>query len=495
MPASSIHSTAQTIGGFARKIAAMGHPDLKVVLDDHVDHKIYTTLDSISGRIEITAPFNVRFDEIRITFEGIAKTHVEIMSPATSRARTNAVHNFLRLTMPLRDSDYPTPRVAESGRTYKLPFHFVIPEHLLPRSCQHTCVADHVQQAHLQLPPSMGDKEVSGQDDMAPEMAKVQYGVRVRVLSHLDESNEKIVIGEKVRKIHVVPAQAEAPPMVGNEDFKLTKTKMLRKGVFSGKLGKITVSAEQPSALMLPKPSEASTTPATTMAKVKLVFEPHSESSQPPRLGGLTSKLRTSTFFAVKPIDQLLFQGGPHIDFDPFRGVYESNTTINSRCVESVSWVKKTSGLRRKNSASSTSSSDLSDASPSGNDSGIYYTAEILVPITLPSTKKWVPTFHTCVISRVYQLNLSLGVHSMGSGIPSTSITLHLPIQIGANGGDGRRGSLTAAEAAAELADAEEFLRPRYIEVPAPEFVGNSVIHDDLPPSYFATVPARQAVH
>ena len=206
--------------------------------------------------------------------------------------------------------------------------------------------------------------------------------------------------------------------------------------------------------------------------------------------------MKTSTFFSVKPIDRLLYKGGSHIDFDPFRGVYETNMTINSRCVEGVSWVKKASELRRKNSSSSTSSSEFSDSPLSGNDSGIYYTAEILVPITLPSSKKWIPTFHTCVASRVYQLDLSLGVHSMGSGIPSTSITLHLPIQIGACGSGVQRAQLTPAEAAAELADAEEFLRPRYIEAPAPEFVGNSVIHEDLPPSYFvAAAPAGQAVH
>lgn len=472
----------------------MGHPDVKIVLDNHNDQRIYTTLDAISGRVEITAPFTVRFDEIRITFEGIIKTHVEIMSPASTRAKTTAIHNFLRLTMPLRDSDYPTPRVAESGRTYRFPFNFVIPEQLLPRSCQHECVADHVHQAHLQLPPTMGDKEVTGKDDLSPEMTKVQYGVKVRVMSHLDDTNEKMVIAERVKKLHVVPAQAEAPPLVGNDEFTLAKTKTLRKGVFSGKLGKITVSADQTGALMLPSPAESSTTPATTMARVNLRFDPHNGSSLPPRLSGLTTKLKTSTFFAVKPINTLVYHSGPHVDFDPFRGVYETSTTINSRCVENVNWVKET-GLRRKNSASSTDSSDLSDSNqpePTGS-----YTATILVPISLPSSKKWVPTFHTCIASRVYQLDLALGVYTLGSGIPSTSITLHLPVQIGATGSGARRATLTPAEAAAELADAEEFLRPRYIEVPAAELVGNSVIgSSELPPSYeYCPVPATQAVH
>lgn len=47
---------------------------------------------------------------------------------------------------------------------------------------------------------------------------------------------------------------------------------------------------------------------------------------------------------------------------------------------------------------------------------------------------------------------------------------------------------MTAAEAAAELEDADNFLRPRVIEVPREEHIGNSVLatgtSSELPPSY-----------
>lgn len=49
-------------------------------------------------------------------------------------------------------------------------------------------------------------------------------------------------------------------------------------------------------------------------------------------------------------------------------------------------------------------------------------------------------------------------------------------MQIAAKGNNERRATLTAEEAAAELADAEEFLRPRVIEVPRGEWVGGSVL-------------------
>jgi len=76
-----------------------------------------------------------------------------------------------------------------------------------------------------------------------------------------------------------------------------------------------------------------------------------------------------------------------------------------------------------------------------------------------------------------------------GAGVPASSVSLHLPVQVAAKGNQTSRTPLTEAEAAAELADAEVFLRPRMIEVPSQEHIGNSVLATapasrELPPSY-----------
>jgi hypothetical protein len=121
--AASIQSTSGSIATYARKMAQSGRPDMEIVLDNHSEGKIYTTFDSISGKANITAPHNARFDEIRITLEGATKTYVENMSPTSTSSRTTAMHNFLRLVMPVREADYPQPRIAEAGRTYTFPFN------------------------------------------------------------------------------------------------------------------------------------------------------------------------------------------------------------------------------------------------------------------------------------------------------------------------------------------------------------------------------------
>ena len=494
MYAASVQSTTGTLASYARKITQNGRPDMEIILDDHSEEKIYTTLDALSGKVEITAPNSARFDEIQITLEGFVKTYVENLSPHTTRARTTAVHSFLKLTMPIRDADYPQPRIAEAGRTYAFPFNFVVPEQLLPRACSHKCNTEHVHNAHLQLPPSMGDREVSMQDDLAPEMSKVQYVIKVRVVRTKEQDNKEVVLVEGLKKLHIVPAQAELPPMnilTGNLDYVLSKTKTLRKGVFSGKLGKITVSASQPSAIILPSPSSGVAMPPTAMATLNLRFDPHDSSSQPPRLGGLTTKITASTFYAARPAEYLPSRYTTVAQFEAVRGVYDTSVSLSSRCVEAVSWTKHkpAPAYTRRNSASSSSSSDCSDRSSEEKpkDGSEYYSATVLVPITVPSSKTWIPTFHSCIVSRTYSIDLNLTIHTPGSGVPSTNVSLHLPIQIAAEGNQNKRASLTAAEAAAELADAEEFLRPRVIEVPSPEHVGNSVLApapSGLPPSY-----------
>jgi hypothetical protein len=335
-------------------------------------------------------------------------------------------------------------------------------------------------------------------------MGKVTYSIKVRIVRNRERDGEERVLVEGSKKILIVPASAEEPPISvtqTDKEYTLSKTKSLKKGMFSGKLGKITVSADQPNALILPAPSSSPCVPVTTMATVNLRFDPHESTSQPPKLGGLTTKIKASTYYAARPA--VLFP--THLNmvqqFESTRGVYDTTLPLSSRCVEAVSWTKHTPSPAyiRRNSASSSSSDSDCSLPPSTSKDKPYYTAEILVPITLPTSKAWVPTFHSCILSRTYTIEHSLTIHTPGAGVPASTVSLRLPVQIAARGSLGRRATLTPEEAAAELVAADEFLRPRVLEVPRSELVGNSVlggsvegiregetemVRVDLPPSY-----------
>lgn len=341
----------------------------------------------------------------------------------------------------------------------------------------------------------MGNRYVSLMDDLAPEMSKVIYAIKVKVVRNREQDGKEVVLVEDMKKLRVIPAVSEAPPMSIDNDFDdyvLSKTKSLKKGMFSGKLGRITVSAAQTSALILSPPSSSNISPATTMATLNLRFDPHDADSEPPRLGGLSTKIKSTTYFAARPAHSFPSRHYLSAQFESTRSAYPTSIPLSSRCVESVAWKKQESkpAGERRNSDLSTSSSDYSDnvLAPQKKENAMYYSATVLVPITLPATKAWVPTFHSCITSRTYTIDLSLTIHTPGTGVPATTVSLHLPVQIAAAGNQTERTPMTAAEAAAELADANEFLRPRVLEVPSEEHIGNSVLAaaapSDLPPSY-----------
>lgn len=482
---------------YAQRLNLDMKPTIEIIVDGHDASTVYTTGDSISGHVYITAPKDTPFEDVEITLEGTTNTATENMSPAAVNSRIVALHHFLKLVMPLSGDRYPARRIVESGQTYKFPFHFVIPEHLLLSSCKHKHCPVHVKEAHLSLPPSLGRRE--NIDDLSPEASKIIYNVRAKITKLRRSEGKKTAIAESFKAITVSPATLEAPPLsvdANDKTFTMTKMKKLKKGVFKGKLGKITVSASQPRSFMHPPPP-ARDNPITTMVTLQLRFDPCEPNSQPPRLGTLASKLQATTSYGTRPTNELPGLAAP-TPFNINRSQYSNSVPLTSRSVESATWTKHDLAPQylRRDSGYSTYDSDSArdpERPPKALASRIHYTAEILVPLTLPKSKIFVPTFHSCLVSRTYALDLALSVHTPGTGVPSTSLSLRLPVHIGAY--ERRRvnslASLSQLDVAEAAADVEAMLTPRVLEVPSAEYTMGSVLagatmvaERELPPGY-----------
>lgn len=100
-------------------------------------------------------------------------------------------------------------------------------------------------------------------------------------------------------------------------------------------------------------------------------------------------------------------------------------------CVSSAQWEKHSasSGSDRRDSIHRVTSEDSDDPSASSFKDN-YYTTSIIIPITIPNSKIFVPTFHSCLVSRTYSLDLSLTYHTAGMKILKPTISLCVPIQI-----------------------------------------------------------------
>ena len=457
----------------------------------------YTSLDQINGDVVITPVQDTRFSEVYITFEGVAKTYVEkVATTSPTNGRTEAFQSFLRLVQPVERSDM---EVMQAGETYKFPFTFVVPEKRLPQSCTHEVDNPGISDMHLDLPPSMGDPMMACDgkhllDDMTPEMGVISYALKARITAGRGPTGKHSIIAEGARKVRIVPAIEEHPPLDvqvdHSDDYKLRTEKKMRKGFFKGKLGCLTAEADQPKSLRVPSIRSDRTSPVTTMARVNVRFDPANENIQPPALSTLAAKLKIATFYASVPMRDIPRRS---VDFhySSTKGIYVDVLNLSSRCIGSARWEKYpyTPEVRR-DSMLSTVSGPAKMPEPSAYYKGAtFYCTSLLVPITLPRTKLFIPTFHSCLLSRIYALDFSLT--TSGAGLQPT-LHLKVPIQVSSEGNPHNRPSISEDEAAAiARREASEHIAPRSIAPPTLSTIDSTLEaqtsqhpHNLSPPGY-----------
>lgn len=383
--------------------------------------------------------------------------------------RTGATQTFLRLRQPIEEALYPTPRVIEPGLSYQFPFTFVVPQRLLPHVCTHHKTNAHIQNSHTLLVPSLGEPTLASDgksvlDDMSPDMARVTYHIRAEVL-------QKPVVGptkslrEAKKKIRVIPAVEEEPPLTVLDDhpvYRLRREKDVRRGTMRPKQGRLVVAAAQPRPLQI-SPPEKSAESVSTAATVHLRFDPVGN-EEPPSMGTVWSKLRVSTYYSVNPWEDYPTSCVVTTADMSGRGLYQDSVPLSNMCVASAQWTKHSSDTARRDSLQSTSSSE-SITGPSASFSGeTYYTASLVVPVSLPTSKAFLPTFNSCLISRAYVLELCMSYHTPNMNILTPTVSLRLPIQLISNQ------SLSLSRRASEEITQEEvdaeFFSPRGVAPP-----------------------------
>ncbi|KAJ4366299.1 hypothetical protein N0V83_007935 [Neocucurbitaria cava] len=532
---SAMQAIGNEIGHKVRTIAHYGQPNIEIRLNGsegqgrHAFVKSYSTMDTIEGDVIITATHDTRFEDLDIAFVGefvtcyrqflvsemasnIATGTSEVIvdrltTTPTMTGRTEAAHRFLLLRQPISHTNFPSPRVFEAGKSYRFPFTFTLPAQLLPKSCSHMVASDHVRDTHVLLPPSLGDPDLAGfggtlLDDLAPEMAKIRYGIKVRI-AHIRNSESHIsVLAQKTKKIRVKPAFEEQAPLNidNNDEYRPRQEKTIKKGLFKGRLGTLTAKTVQPKPLVIPGARSTDNKPITTIAKLVLRFDPAEEGNAPPKMSSLTSKIRVSTYYASAPRKN--FPVRSSLGFDLTQGVYQEYVALSNLCIASAQWkkydrtsnpVKEENLVRRDSGISDCSTGGDADSAfaagilPASKcyKQGGFYTAQILVPITLPMHKNFIPTFHSCLISRTYTLSLQFSAHG------GPNMHLKVPVQICAEGSDtGIENARARSIEETGFREAADVFAPR--SVAPPSLNGDrsgSVEERELPPDYRAFAP------
>lgn len=415
--------------------------------------------------------------------------------------RTGSQQMFLKLRQPVDETEYPTPRLFEAGRKYSFPFTFVVPEHLLPQVCTHARNNHQIHRSHTMLPPTLGDPMLAGNgktllDDMAPDMSQISYIIRAAVNKRSTAEHRQIkALANFAKKVRIIPVVEEEAPIntVDHTYYCTRKEKSVKRGFLRGKLGRLVASSAQPKPIRLSPPSCESRDTVSTVATVQLRFDPVGN-EQPPRLGSMVSKLKASTFYSATPWEDFPCQSGTMPFSQVGQTLFTETVPLSTMCVASAQWQKHSilSDTDRRDSLNSTSSTSSEQSiSPSSEYLGdTYYTASVVIPITLPKTKTFVPTFHSCLMSRTYSLDLSLTYHTPGTNVLTPTIYLRLPIQITTQPKyDTLKSTIEGVIVTQEEVNA--FFQPRTVSPPTTE----SVIDVSLaPPEYSETIPSAPRI-
>lgn len=483
-------SDSSTLGEVTQKFIG-GKSNMTVCLDNYFTNRVFTSGSPFSGSVKLEIGKNTRFDKVEILFLGTSKARLDgVRSPHTTS------HTFLKLEMPIPESSYPVPRVYEAGRTYDIPFNFVIPNQLTINACNHSINSPAVHDSHLSLPPSMGTW--SGKDDFSPDMARVEYSVIARVLSEDGSSGKRNKILEATHPVRVLPAHPELPPLditAHDKLYRMSKSKTIRKSLLTSKLGKLTVSCKQPGAIML---SPDGTVASMTTAQIDFVFDPVSSLAVPPTVMGVSSKITAMTYYCMGAINGFPNMGEWVRAFGAeVRGSYPSTISLSSTHIEKFRWRQNVKTEVRRGSACSASTTATDgtgvtsdgESYPQGSDTGrrrgskdsssqtppFFHTATMRIPIELPLHKKmFVPSFHSCIMSRAYVLWITV---SLSCGGNNSSVMLGVPLQIGVQSTRGHEDltGLPSFETAVAEAEADAFLRPRTLSIPSVQFERHSL--------------------
>lgn len=364
---------------------------IEVKINDHFHSKVYYACGSpISGFVVISTKRDVAFDVFEIIFTGKASTRVDTLRPCQS----SASRTFLKMSMPIPRNDLPESQVFEAGRTYTIPFNFVVPSQLAPSACCHDCSAM-MQKQHLRLPPTMGSWDGG---DQAPETVHVKYSIKA-VVSKDKENSGQVKLLEDEHHLCILPISSEEPPLhITPEDKKycLIQGKMMRQNLFSPRTGYLRAAAIQPNPIEF---SVDALGARGSSIRIDLEFVPIA-GVPPPDIHAVAAKIHSTTHFSITTINYLPNVGKPaenalcpvvtystanKINTDPPRVVWDRQYSTSLRGYTRKPHLDQQERALESSIAEVCSGVGSDDT---GGNSPIKHVATLDIPFTLPTANK-----------------------------------------------------------------------------------------------------------
>ncbi|KXH30968.1 arrestin [Colletotrichum salicis] len=415
-----MRAMANGITSMAKLIGMPTRGDVEVHIDHHYTSKIYSAGSQVNGTVRISPERDVAFSFVEINLLGKAHVRREDV-----HVMTETTHLLLKLYMPVPESAYPSTRVFKRGQIYSLPFRFIVPHQLTRNVCQHEVQAEAVRSYHLRLPSSLTGFD---KDDLTTNMTKIQYSVRTGVFNIKDGTPETplVPILESEHPISILAPSAEDPPLIIDEHdphYVLKETSSVRKNMFSMPTGQITAESSQPQAIRLSLDGHAA---SSSSAYINIAFRPAAPDMLPPQVKIKSTMVLAQTRASPRPALSL-----PNVGGNPCREAITLSTPAIVESMRTTPWIQHVhileDGVSERKAGGAKGSTDITAVRKSSSlNEGvpITHTCSTQVDFELPtSTHVFPPTFHSCLISRTYTLEIKITAGG-------SELTLLLPIQI-----------------------------------------------------------------
>jgi hypothetical protein len=422
--------TFTTIAKMLSWFAETESPTAPLILDVKIDGKrAFTSLEHITGKLTIKALADTSFEKLEIKLIGTSRTYGRRVVPQAPSARTvTTAHRFLELIQPDLHFHIPESRSFKTGCTYEFPFEFAVPSRMLPSTCRHVVASPLVHTCHTSMPPSFGDHELAEATDHAPRHTSVRYRV-IASIQEKSETGECFEIASASEPIRFMPKERAVEPDVGVwEPARLSQAEMSTSKFWTKPSGTLGVTSIQSTPFVL-KDFRKSVWRSELSGRVKLnlVFWPAKDEAKPPARIDLNAFLRTTTVSAVSPLTQLPSDDpwfGPQIDSHTAPSII-----LSPQLLENIEWVQSLHDNAQLDKDCPSYEAPPAYATPQNMTSRLCYSAQIAVSLGATSTSLLVPTFHSCLITRAYDLDLKISLPGFAKGL-GPAMRIGIPVKI-----------------------------------------------------------------
>ncbi|KAE8360941.1 hypothetical protein BDV27DRAFT_161207 [Aspergillus caelatus] len=401
-------------------------PVPKILIEFGNPRRRYMTGERIDGKVTITVDSETKFSEVNISLEGSSR--VNLLQPITTQREAGASHTFLTLDQPVDEVNYPASRVFRPGKTYQFPYTFVVPNRLPLKSCSHRTADTSITQAHTEVPPTLHLRNLS------QSLCEICYLIRVTVCGQNTSNNGKReTLASLTKSFHLAPVHEGWLSFSSPEKTNMYRSSIVQEVQGQWKrqaLGQLKAVASTIQPIQIPSLGLPTNTVVAPVA-LQLRFDPVRD-APPPRLAKIHPTLKQSTLFSTKPQDDYPCLNKIIAD-QMSRGAHVHVSTLPSQTISSIRWAKHmlphysgSSGFDQSSQASSITEPGHSSTS----SAGYYYTASVMIPVSLPSNSDLAPTFHSCLASRTYALELRLSYRMPNAPVLQRMPTLEVPVKV-----------------------------------------------------------------